>query len=164
MKRFFNNLRIKTASRFSFFLLSAAVAVAIPFTASATVTAPDIWGMPPGYWGPIVSCTGNYPIGTGTTPPAGSLPNCTNLDDLLQTVVNAIYLVMSAGLFIIAPILFIIGGIMMIISSGNPEKIGKARSTMIGAVVGLVIVLCSYLIVNTVISVFHITGVAGFGS
>ena len=71
---------------------------------------------------------------------------------------------MSAGLFIIAPILFIIGGIMMIISSGNPEKIGTARKTMIGAVVGVVIVLCAYLIVNTVISVFHISGIAGFGS
>ena len=136
-------------------------------TVSQGVHGYNIWTMPPGYWGPIVSCTGNYPIGAGgraitSNNPSGK-PNCKNLNDLIQTFINAIYLLMSVGLFAIAPILFIIGGLMMIASGGNPERITQARKTMIGAVVGVVIVLCAYLIVNTVIGVFHISGIAGFG-
>ncbi len=148
------------------FLALLVVSSLVPAIASAQSTAVhgyDIWSVPPGFWGPIVSCTGNYPIGAQAQP-AGTTPYCQSLNDLLQTFINAIYLLMSIGLFIIAPILFIIGGIMMIMSSGNPEKIGQARKTMIGAVIGVVIVLSAYLIVNTIVSVLNIKGVSGFGS
>jgi hypothetical protein len=137
-----------------------------PLITTPPVHGYNIWSFPPGYWGPIVSCTGNYPIGSGSSAitsnnPSGK-PNCTNLDDLIQTFVNAIYLLMSVALFAIAPILFIVGGLMMIASGGNPERITQARKTMIGAVIGVVIVLCAYLIVNTVIVLFHISGISGF--
>lgn len=131
--------------------------VLVPFAAMAAtgVTAPSLW--PTGYWAPngIVSCTGNYL--------AGASNSCTSLTDLLQTFINVIYLGMSIGLFIIAPILFLVGAIMIIAAGAKPDLITKGRQTMVGAVIGVVIILCSYLIVKTVISVFGITGITGFG-
>ena len=147
------------------FALVPAVVPAVASAASA-VSAPNIWGIPPGYWAPggLVSCTGNYPIGSTTANNPSGRPNCQDLNDLLQTIVNVIYFVMSVALFIIAPILFIVGGLMMILSAGNPEKIGQARKTMIGAVIGVVIVLSAYLIVNTIISFLGISGISGFSA
>lgn len=152
--------------RNTFFAVILFIVAFAPAVASAQTTAAhgyDIWKVPPGYWGPIVSCTGNYPVGTATQPTGPIKNNCTNLGDLIQTFLNAVYLLMSVALFVIAPILFIIGGIMMITSSGSPDRVSQARKAMIGAVIGVVIVLCAYLIVNTVITTLHITGVAGFG-
>ena len=153
---------------FGAFFAVAFLVAAVPVVASAAtaVSAPNIWGIPPGYWAPggIISCTGNYPIGSMTVNNTSGKPNCQDLNDLLQTFVNVIYFIMSAALFIIAPIIFVAGGLMMIMSAGNPEKIGHANKMMIGAVVGVVIVLSSYLIVNTVISVFNITGISGFSA
>ena len=145
--------------------------VLMPLAASAAttvtpVTAPDIWSMPPGYWGTnpsLLSCTGNYPIG-GTASGASSAPNCTDLGQLLQTFVNVIYLAMSISLFIIAPILFLVGAIMIMMAGANPNMLTKGKQTLVGVVVGVIIVLCAYLIVNTVISIFGITGITGFSN
>ncbi|MDR3582088.1 MAG: hypothetical protein P4L67_02315 [Candidatus Pacebacteria bacterium] len=136
--------------------------VLMPLAVSAAtispVTAPNIWGVPPGYWAPngIVSCSGNY-LSQPSNP-------CTGLGDLLQTFVNVIYLVMSIALFILAPILFLVGAIMLMMGGANPAMLTKGRQTMIGVVVGIVIVLCAYLIVSTVISVLHISGITEFSS
>jgi hypothetical protein len=139
--------------------------VLMPLAASAatSVTAPNIW--PTGYWatGGVISCTGNYPLNGGTqTADSNGKPYCQNLSDLLQTFINVIYLVMSIAIFIIAPILFLVGAITIMVAGAKPDLLTKGRQTLVGTAVGLVIVLCSYLIVQTVISVFHITGVTGF--
>ena len=132
--------------------------VLMPLVASAAVTAPNIWGMPPGYWAPkgIVSCTGNYLMGTTNS--------CTSLNDLLQTFINVIYLAMSISLFIIAPILFLVGAIMLITAGASPDMVTKGRQTMVGTAIGIVIILCSYLIISVVITVFNIKGMTGFST
>lgn len=130
----------------------------MPLAASAAVTAPNIW--PTGYWGTnplLLSCYGNYLAS------ADASKSCTSLDQLLQTFVNIIYFAMSVALFVVAPILFLVGAIMIIFAGASPDMITKGRQTLIGTAIGIVIVLCSYLIVNTVIGVFHITGITGFG-
>ncbi len=139
-------------------ILFAAPLMPLVAQAGATsVSAPNIW--PAGWWAPngIVSCTGMYYNGTTENPNA-----CSSLIDLEQTIVNVIYLGMSIAIFIIAPVLFLVGAIMLIMGGANPEMLSKGRQTMIDTVIGLLIVLCSYLIITTVISVFHISGIGGF--
>jgi len=50
----------------------------------------------------------------------------------------------------------IYGGVKWIISEGDKTAIDNARQTIIGAVIGLVIVLLSYLILSVVLKVFGI--------
>ncbi len=75
--------------------------------------------------------------------------DCT-LCHFLLLIKNIIVLVTEVA-FAIAALFFIIGGISFLISSGSPEKIEKAKKTITSAVIGMVIVLTSYLIVVSVI-------------
>jgi hypothetical protein len=154
---------VRNSTLLKIFLVLIPVGMAImPLAAMAAtvtpVTAPNIWGMPPGYWAPngLVSCTGNYLT--------GATNSCTDLGQLLQTTVNVIYLGISIALFIIAPILFLVGAIMLIMAGANPDMVTKGRQTMVGAAIGIVIILCSYLIVSIVITVFNIKGMTGFST
>jgi len=155
---------IRNNSFLKIFLILIPVGMAIvPLAAMAATTvtpvvAPNIWGVPPGWWAPngIVSCTGNYLT--------GATNSCSNLGDLLQTAVNVIYLGMSIALFIIAPILFLVGAIMLITAGASPDMITKGRQTMVGTVIGIVIILCSYLIISIIITVFNIKGLTGFST
>ena len=57
-------------------------------------------------------------------------------------------------LFIIAvPIavgMIVFGAVQMVISAGSPEKVKQGKDTMVKAIIGLIIVLASYLIVKTI--------------
>jgi hypothetical protein len=70
---------------------------------------------------------------------------------------------MSVAIFIIAPVSFLVGAIMLMISGASPEMLGRGKKVLTGAVVGIVIVLCSYLIVSTFLKVFNVTDIGGFG-
>src|SRR5579864_4065902 len=107
---------------------------ALPHFAAAQTAykAPTLW--PTGYWGPLLSCTGN---GVGGM-------QCTNLCDLIGTFINIIYFIITICFFVIAPILFLIGGIMIMTAGANPEMLSKGKSTLKGAVIGIVIILCRY--------------------
>jgi hypothetical protein len=50
------------------------------------------------------------------------------------------------------------------VSGARPEMLSTGKRVLTSTVIGLVIVLCSYLLVNTVISVLGITGVGGFNT
>lgn len=126
--------------------------ILIPYISFAAAYAtPNLW--PSGFWGPLVSCTGNYLSGRNP---------CTNLCDLIGTAINIIYFAMSIGIFIAAPVLFVAGGIMMMIAGPNPGMLDKAKKLFTGTLVGLLIILCSYLIINTFVTVVGIQGVGGF--
>jgi uncharacterized membrane protein YozB (DUF420 family) len=58
------------------------------------------------------------------------------------------FLLIAAGA--IAVIFLIIGGIRYMISSGNSDQIEKAKHTILYAIIGIVIVIFSYVIVNTI--------------
>ncbi len=139
--------------------------IAVPFAASA-VSAPNLWGVPPGFWGPLVSCEGNYM--TNATPPHPNPPSvpktCSNLCDLVQTFVNIIYFVMSVALFIVAPILVMVGAIMIIFAGANPGMLENGKKTITSTVIGIVIILCSYVIISTFLYALNITGIGGFNN
>ena len=55
---------------------------------------------------------------------------------------------------IIAVIVIIIGGVNYMLSQGDPNKIKKAKDTILYGVIGLVVVLLAFAIVNFVLGVF----------
>ena len=48
----------------------------------------------------------------------------------------------------LALLMFVIGGFMFLISAGNSKTVDKGKSILISSVVGLVIVFCSYMIIQ----------------
>jgi hypothetical protein len=144
---------LKTNAAKLLFIIIISSSVAIPLFASA-YTPPNIW--PTGFWGPLVSCTGNYLA-------SNSGAQCTSLCNLINTFVNIVYFAISIALFIIAPISIVVGGIMIMFAGANPGMLENGKKVLTGAVIGVVIVLCSYLIVATFLKIFSVTAIGGFG-
>ena len=76
-----------------------------------------------------------------------------NASNMIQTVINILLYVLG----IIAVIMIIIGGIRFTTSDGDPAGVKSARNTIIYSVVGLVVAILAYAIVNLVVGRF-ITG------
>jgi len=80
------------------------------------------------------------------------------LKEVYQLIANiALLILVVTGPILI--LMFIYGGVLWIISAGNQEKIQQGKLAITSAVIGLVIVLGAYLIVNTVIA--SLTGSSG---
>lgn len=87
------------------------------------------------YWGPIVSCTG---LG------------CNSLCDLLKTFQNFIYFIITLAVFAIGPILIIWGGIVILTAAGG-ERLAYGKRIIYGTLIGILIALASFAIVNTIL-------------
>jgi hypothetical protein len=143
--------------RFFINILLAVLMVASPYIAfaahnpiSSNVFSPTI------LQGPLLICTG--------VPTNGAVASqCNNLCDLVAQIANVIYFAIAVVIWIITPILVAFGGIMIMIGGASSEMIGRGKKTITGAVWGIVIVLCAYLIVYTFVKAIGITGVGGFG-
>ena len=72
-------------------------------------------------------------------------------NDLMGTINTAINVVLGV-LGLLAVIVIIYGGFMYTTSAGDASKIKKAKDTIMYGVVGLVIALLAYAIVNFVVS------------
>ena len=74
--------------------------------------------------------------------------NCT-LDEFVRFLTyRGNLLVAGAGTF--ALLFFVIGGVYWILSAGSPDKVEKGKKIMLGAVIGIVIIFCSWLIIKVV--------------
>ncbi len=73
-----------------------------------------------------------------------SLGGPSDFGSLIQTVTNL--LLSIAG--IVSVLFIIVGGIMYATSAGNDSQVQKAKSTITSAVIGLIIAILSYAIVN----------------
>lgn len=72
------------------------------------------------------------------------------LEDGIKTIVNVLLFILGA----IAVIMIIIGGIRYTTSNGDAGNIKSAKDTILYAVVGLVVAILAYAIVNFVIGAF----------
>jgi len=102
------------------------------------------------YWGPLVSCTGGAPGGSDKKV-------CSSFCDLLSTAQNFINFGMTVAIYIIAPIFIVWGGIMILTAGGSPERVKSARQMLLSVVIGIAIVLGSFVIVSTFFYVMSIT-------
>ncbi len=75
--------------------------------------------------------------------------NCTaggSVNALIRTIINW----MLGVAFAIAVVFLIFGGFMYITSAGNEESAEKGKGTVVNALIGIVIIILSYVIVNVV--------------
>jgi lysylphosphatidylglycerol synthetase-like protein (DUF2156 family) len=89
-----------------------------------------------------------------------ALPNCSSLggvncqsstSTLSGLIIYVIQILLSiAG--VLAVLFFIIGGFFYITASGNEETAEKGKSIVINAIIGLVIIILSYVIVSVISS------------
>lgn len=82
----------------------------------------------------------------------------TTIYDTVKTIINVLLFVVG----IIAVIMIIWGGISYVLSSGAADKAKKARDTIVYSVVGLVVAITAYAIVQFVFS--SLGGSSGSGN
>lgn len=76
-------------------------------------------------------------------------------DDLMATLTTVINVIVGAIGFV-AVVMIVIGGISFATSQGDSGKVAKARNTILYGVVGLVVALLAFAIVNFVLgSIFN---------
>lgn len=85
----------------------------------------------------------NYAIIPNTL--VGLTPNNTDstVGELVVRVITYVLPIVGA----IALAMIIYGGVLLITSSGDPEKLTKAKQTLLWAIIGIIIVVLSYAIV-----------------
>ena len=69
---------------------------------------------------------------------------------MVQTVINTMLIVLGS----VAVIMIVIGGIRYTLSGGDSTGVSNAKNTIIYAVVGLIVAIMAYAIVNFVVSRF----------
>lgn len=84
----------------------------------------------------------------------GSSVVCDNKDDdvnnIVATVINTLLFVVG----ILSVIMLIVGGIRYTTSAGNANNVTAAKNTITYAIVGLVVSLAAFAVVNWVMSLF----------
>lgn len=76
------------------------------------------------------------------------------IDTLIPRIINTVLFVA----FVAALLFLIIGGIKWIMSGGDKEGATKAKETVTSALIGLAIVLGSWILINIVLNFFGATG------
>lgn len=80
--------------------------------------------------------------------------NCTRNTDLNAFILRIINIILGVTLAI--DVLFlIIGGFFYITSAGNEERAEKGKNTVVNALIGLIIIVLSYVIANVVANFFE---------
>ncbi|MDD2753171.1 MAG: hypothetical protein PHT44_00960 [Candidatus Portnoybacteria bacterium] len=92
--------------------------------------------------------------------PACRGASCTPCN-FLQLISNIVMFLVRDVTAPLAGLLFLIGGIMMIWAGGDETRYKKGKDTFKSTAIGVLIVLASWAIVNTLITTFG-TSVAGF--
>ncbi|MBR3180551.1 hypothetical protein IKF63_00530 [Candidatus Saccharibacteria bacterium] len=75
---------------------------------------------------------------------------CNNKDTIKKPVVNVVNLLLYL-VGVVTIVMIIVSGIKMTTSAGNPGAVQKAKMTLLYAIVGLVIAILAYAIINFVL-------------
>lgn len=89
--------------------------------------------------------------GYGNIQTPGGVPNI-GISPIIQTGVTLLFV-----FAILLTLFFLIyGGIRWIVSGGNKEKLQQARQTLTYAIIGLIVVLLSFFIINVIGGIFAV--------
>jgi glucose uptake protein GlcU len=91
-----------------------------------------------------------YQACEGSTSPVCASADDSQVNSLIKTLVNTLLFVLGA----IAVIMIVVGGIRYTTSNGDSSAITSAKNTILYSVVGLVVAMSAYAIVNFVIERF----------
>lgn len=76
-----------------------------------------------------------------------TVPNVSAEQGQLKNLVNAVFAIMGA----IAVLIIVIAGLRYIFSQGDPSTVTASRNAILYAVIGLVVIIAAYAIVNFVV-------------
>ena len=71
---------------------------------------------------------------------------------MINGIIKFLFLPPTGVVFIVAVLMLVVGGVMYFLGGANPAMVAKAKGTMTSVVIGLVIILCAWVVVNTIIS------------
>lgn len=71
----------------------------------------------------------------------------TPIENTIGNIINAVFAILA----VVAVIIVIIGGILYMTAQGDPGKVAKGKNCIIGGIIGLVICLAAFAIVNFVL-------------
>ncbi len=77
--------------------------------------------------------------------------NCVNFCQVLSLIQRLIYFGMTLGVEIIAPIFFIWGAFYILASAGSEERLSKGKKIFSSTVIGVLLTLGGFLMVNTLL-------------
>jgi hypothetical protein len=97
----------------------------------------------------LASAAGILPSESGGACPMGQEGRCGNytLNDGVRLMVNVAQWILGI-VGSLALLMFVIGGFMFLISGGSAKNVEKGKDIIISAVIGLIIVFCSYMIIT----------------
>jgi glucose uptake protein GlcU len=106
-----------------------------------------------GFWAVVLLtqfATVAYALDSKIYPDNPGLPGSQQSDakGLVGNIINIILPVVG----IVAVLFIIIGGFQLITSRGNEEQAESGKKTLTNAIIGLVVILLSYVIVNVIIN------------
>lgn len=91
-------------------------------------------------------------VAAGAGAAQGSLSGALDVPTIIKDVVNTLIFFIGA----ISVIVIIIGGLRYVVSGGNAASVQGAKNTILYAVVGLVVAISAFAIVNYVLTAFHV--------
>ena len=99
----------------------------------------------------IADATKTIQNGLNAACSSGACNNKTDLPALFGGIANTLIFIVGA----VSVIMMILGGLRYVISNGDQKNITAAKDTILYAVIGLIVALASYAIVNFVIKFVH---------
>ena len=98
-------------------------------------------------WLPFVSFA-QTGAGSDTDLVTCSGPDCNlcTAVDMVDNIVDLLFTLLSVG----AVIVLVVAGFRLVVSAGNPDAMSKAKSMITSVIVGFIIVLSAWLIVDTI--------------
>lgn len=87
-------------------------------------------------------------ISQGANEAGGSTTPKKDVGALIKDIVNTLLYILGA----VAVIMIVIGGIQYTISNGDSSKVTAAKNTILYAVIGLIVAILAYAIVNFVVT------------
>jgi len=92
-------------------------------------------------------------LGAGLVPCGGEGEAECTACDLLVLAQNIVKFVFEI-IFVVVTVMLVAGGLIWITAGGKPERIAQGQKIMTNAIIGVVIVLVSWLIINTILWFF----------
>jgi Type IV secretion system pilin len=86
--------------------------------------------------------------GAACAAPTGAQQNLFAPGGLFNTVANTLIFIVGA----VAVIMLIIGGLRYVISNGDPKNVSAAKDTILYAIIGIVVAIISFALVQFVIN------------
>ena len=108
-----------------------------------------------GVFTPSVSAANGIDICSGDSKDSVYCQNKDKGEDQVNGIIKTIVEVLLMAVGAISIIMIVIGGILFALSSGDAQKAAKARSTILYAVVGLIVSVFASAIVNFVFDGFN---------